>query len=207
MRWRRALAAVVTLAACSPFGPRPDPTRFYVLAGPSSPAASPSAQDAVSIGLGPVSLPSYLARPELATRVGPNQIAYSRVARWAEPLPSNIAHVLARTLEAELGTAEVTPFPSFGAPRLDYTVQVDMRRFEVDGDGAATLAAFWAIRDGRSRTVLATRETSLTERATVSDTAAGVAALSRALGGLGHEIALGIQQVQAGRASGQRRAR
>jgi len=197
VRRRGLLVAIVALAACSPLGPRRDPTRFYMLA-PASPAATPSAPVAVTIGLGPIGLPSYLARPELAIRVGPNQIAYSRVDRWAEPLATNIAHVLARALETELGASEVTTLPSFGAPRLDYTVDVDMRRFDCDGDGTATLAAFWAIHDGRSRAVLAARETSLTEGATASGTAAAVAALSRALEGLGRDIAAGVRQVRAG---------
>src|SRR5207249_2296298 len=47
------VAGLVSLVACSPFGPRPDPTRFYVLA-PSTPETSPAPPDGLTIGLGPV---------------------------------------------------------------------------------------------------------------------------------------------------------
>lgn len=200
---RLPLVLAAALAGCGMLAPRPDHTRFYVLAAPSVPERPADERAAgVIVGLGPVTLPSYLARPEVATRVGPNQITYSPVARWAEPLHSTVAHVLARTVEAELGAGEVLPFPSFGAARLDYAVEVDVRRFESNGDGAATLAAFWSIRDARSRTVLVTRATSLTEHAASPDTAAAVAALSQTLGGLGREIAAGVRQAQARRPGG-----
>ena len=151
---RLAFVLTMLLAGCSPLAPRPDASRYYVLTPPSAPDPPPGKSAAVVIiGLGPVALPSYLARPEVATRVGPNQISYSPVARWAAPLHSTIAQVLADTVEAELGAAEVIPFPSFGAARLDYVVEIGLRRFECDGDGAATLAAVC----GRSATRTAAR--------------------------------------------------
>jgi hypothetical protein len=206
---RLTFVLTMLLAACSPLAPRPDPSRYYVLTPPSAPDPPPGNGAAgIIIGLGPVALPSYLARPEVATRVGPNQISYSPVARWATPLPSTIAQVLADTVEAELGAAEVIPFPSFGAAHLDYVVEIGLRRFECDGDGAATLAAVWTIRDAHSRAVLVTRPTTVSEPVSASGAAAEVAALSRTLGDLAREIADGIRGARAGAGDGpQLRAR
>jgi uncharacterized protein len=194
---RLAFVLTMLLAGCSILAPRPDASRYYVLTPPSAP--DPPAEKGaarVVIGLGPVALPSYLARPEIATRVGPNQITYSPVARWAEPLHSTIAEVLADSVEAELGTAEVIPFPSFGAARLDYLVEIGLRRLECDGDRAATLAAVWTIRDAHSRALLATRATTVSEPVSASGTDAEVAALSGTLGDLARDIADGIRRAR-----------
>jgi uncharacterized lipoprotein YmbA len=196
MMKRFGLVLTILVAGCSPLAARPDASRYYVLTS----APDPPPTDGVAgfiIGLGPVALPSYLARPEIATRVGSNQITYSPIARWAEPLDSTAAHVLADDIETELGDGRVIPFPSFGAARLDYAVEVQFRRFECDGDGAATLDALWAIRDGQSRTLLATRATTLSEPLNASGPAAEVAALSRTLGDLAREIADGIRRTRA----------
>jgi uncharacterized lipoprotein YmbA len=206
---RLAFVLTMVLAGCSPLAPRPDPSRYYVLTPPSAPDPPPGEGAAgVVIGLGPVALPSYLARPEVATRVGPNQISYSPVARWAAPLHSTITQVLADTVEGELGAAEVIPFPSFGAARLDYVVEIGLRRFECNGEGAATLEAVWTIRDAHGRAALATRATTVSEPVNSSGTAAEVAALSATLGDLAREIAEGIRWARGGAGDGpQPRAR
>jgi hypothetical protein len=202
---RLVFVLTMLLAGCSPLAPRPDASRYYVLTPPSAPEPPPGKDAAaVVIGLGPVALPSYLARPEVATRVGPNQISYSPVARWAAPLPTTIAQVLADTVEAELGAAEVIPFPSFGAARVDYVVEIGLRRFECDGEGAATLAAVWTIRDAHGRAALPTRATAVSEPVNASGTAAEVAALSATLGDLARDIADGIRRQTAGSRDGPR---
>jgi uncharacterized lipoprotein YmbA len=187
---RRAVALTMLLAGCSPLAPRPDSSSYYVLESSSVPDPPPHARAAaVIVAVGPVVLPLYLARPELATRLGPNQITYSPMARWAEPLQSAVTRALTDALAADLGEGRVFPFPSFGAARLDYGVEVQFRRFECGRDGAATLAAVWTIRDARSRAVFVSRETTVSEPATASDTAGGVAALGRALGVVARDIA------------------
>jgi uncharacterized lipoprotein YmbA len=205
---RLTVVLTMLLAGCSPLAPRPDPSRYYVLTPPSAPDPPSGKGAGVIIGLGPVVLPSYLARPEVATRVGPNQITYSPIARWAEPLHSTIVEVLADSLEAELGTAEVIPFPSFGSARLDYVVEIGLRHFECNSDRAATLAAVWTIRDAHGRAALPTRATAVSEPVNASGTAAEVAALSATLGDLAREIADGIRWARGGAGDGpQPRAR
>jgi uncharacterized lipoprotein YmbA len=190
------LAALI-LAACGALEPRPDPTRFYVLTPATDGTSAASARFApVAIGLGPVTLPSYLARTDIATRVGPHQIEYNPVARWAEPLQTNLVRVLAHDLEQTLGPGTVVIFPWFGAARLQYVVEVDVQRFETDGTGTATLAAEWAIRDAATRTLLAGDDTQVSEPAASPDTAGSVAALSRALAVLGNELAAGLQKAR-----------
>jgi len=87
-------------------------------------------------------------------------------------------------------------------------VEIALRRFECDGDGAATLAAVSTIRDAHSRAVLIVRATTASEAVSAPGTAAEVAALSRTLGDLAREIADEIRSARAGDGDGlQPRAR
>ncbi len=133
-----------------------------------------------------MTLPPYLSRPEIATRLGPEQIAYATSDRWAAPLDELVARALAEDLRAGLPAGEVVRWPwPLGAPP-DVSASVDLLRFEADADGGATLEARWTV-TLRGRAPV-TGETRVRERGAPGDTAGSVAALGRALGvaGEGH---------------------
>ena len=50
------------------------------------------------IGVGPITVPKYLDRPQIVTRSGRNQLALGEFDRWAEPLQDNVLRVLAENL-------------------------------------------------------------------------------------------------------------
>ncbi|HLK12391.1 MAG TPA: PqiC family protein [Candidatus Binatia bacterium] len=191
-----SLLAGIGLAGCSLLAPQPDRSRFFVLT-PVAAEAGAAAPLAVALGLGPVTLPPYLAHGRLATRVAPNQIAYSERDWWAEPLAANVARALARDVALRLGSDDVVlhPWPS-GTP-LDYAVAVDVTRFEPDRAGTVRLVARVTIRDGRAADVLAVRDVALTQAAGGADAEAVVAAQSRALADLGGEITAAVRAVAA----------
>ena len=89
------LAAAAAGAGCSlrP-APKPDPTRFFVLA--VEPGASAPARGAVA--LRPVELPAYLRQPALVVRRGANEVTFREAARWGEPLEQGFARVLGENL-------------------------------------------------------------------------------------------------------------
>lgn len=138
------LAALLALSGCAILrAPHPDPTRFYVLDAVAP--ASGTTTD-VAIGLGPVSLPNYLDRPEMARRVTQTQIAYDPVQRWAEPLKSNVARVLAANLVQALGPRRIELFPWYRTAKFDYIVTVAASRFETQPDGSVALDVRWTLR-------------------------------------------------------------
>src|SRR5262249_35436468 len=79
----RLVFAVLLVAGCSILAPRPDPFRFVVLTPLTDTDATSPRRDGLVVGVGPVALPGYLRRPEMATRVAPNRIAFSDTVRWA----------------------------------------------------------------------------------------------------------------------------
>ncbi len=182
-----ALAAVLAAAtaACASLDPRPDRSRYFSL--PTEPPAAPSDAPAVSLGLGPVTLPPYVDRPELATRVGPAEIAYAADSRWAAPLGELVRHALEEDLRARLPARDVVRWPwPLGNPP-DVAVSVDVLRFEADAAGGATLEARWVVTaPGQAP---ATGRTLVQEPGPRGDAAASALSLSRALGALASEIA------------------
>jgi len=200
-----AAAALGALAAGGCFSPRPDPSKFFVLA-PVGAAANPIAPAGLTpssiptIGIGPIKLPEYLDRDEVVTRVGPNRLELSDQDRWAEPLDNNFKQVIAQDLTRLLGTHSITFYPWPGTTRVDYQVRIDVYRFETDPSASAQLVAHWQVLDGSGKLLYA-NDSSLSEQAQPCEP--GAAALSRTVDGLARQIASAIQSLPHRRQPGQ----
>ena len=133
----------------------------------------------IAVGVGPVSFPAYLDRPQMVTRLGPNQVELSEADRWAASLQENFTHALATNIALLLGSDRVVTYPWYSSVELDYTVTVNVLQFEREPAGAATLKVRWEVRDVTAAQRVGVQETSLTEQAESPATAASVAALSR----------------------------
>lgn len=182
------LAAVLAVSGCAILrAPHPDPTRFFVLDA-VAPAGGTTTD--LAIGLGPVSLPSYLDRPEMARRVDENEIAYDSFRRWAEPLSSDFTRTIAADLVQLLGPRRIELFPWLRTAKFDFVVIVSATRFETQPDGSVTLAVRWTLRNetGANRDV---RLSTFTRPAVPPEQTA--AAMSQLVADLSQEIAEAIQ--------------
>jgi len=182
-----AIAAGLLLAGCG----ATTPSRFYTL---SSVVAAPgearaAASRDLTIGVGPVTLPAYLDRPQLVSRAGGNRVVLADFDSWIEPLEGMFARTLAENLSLLLATDDVVLLPQRRPVRPDYDVEVEVARFDVDTSGKAVLDARWWLLDGRGETVLQNERSTIVEPATADDQAAAAQALSRALGAMSREIA------------------
>jgi uncharacterized lipoprotein YmbA len=193
-----AAAVLGALAAGGCFAPRPDPSKFFVLAPAAAAADDPIApaglpvSSSPTIGLGPIKLPEYLDRDEVVTRVGPNRLQLSDKDRWAEPLDNNFKQVMAQDLTQSLGTHSITFYPWFGTTRVDCQVRIDVYRFETDPSANAQLVAHWQVLDGSGKLLYA-GDSSLNEQARPGEPVA--AALSRTVDRLARQIASAIQSL------------
>jgi uncharacterized protein len=123
-------------------------SHFYTL----SPAVNSSVAAAAanySVSVGPVTVPAAVDRPQIVVRVGPNQVDIDEFNRWASPLQSDIARVVAENLALMLGTPEVTVFPQTTAAGSSYRVVISVLRFDSVPGGAATLDAVWTVRQAK----------------------------------------------------------
>ncbi len=187
--------SAAALGGCSVLSPQADPTRFFLLTSLPEELAEETGDPLtdVSVGLGPVSVAPYLERNTLVTRLGPNQVDFSEVDRWAEPIDALFARILARDLELLLGTEEVILYPWYSNRRPDYALEIRVQRFERDAGGTAELVARWTVRGGEAEEILLERGMSFRESAAANTTEASVAALSRTVASLAGEIAADVR--------------
>jgi hypothetical protein len=188
---RLAIVAALLTAGCSSvLAPQPDQSKFFVLTGaqPKTETTGAASSD-MSIGLGPVKLPAYLDRSEIVTRVEPNRLDLSENDRWAEPLSSNFRNVLAADVASQLPNTQIVPFPWYSTVRLDYTVEVNVDRFERNKSGATLLVARWMIHDGNTNKLLASRDSTFKETARSASMDDSVAAMSKDVDNLSIEMA------------------
>ena len=190
------LVAAAWLCGCSVLPPRPDPSRFYTLS-PTVEAGEGSSQQPqiVLYGLGPIDLPQYLDRDEIAERMSPAEVRYSRIDFWAEPLKTNLTRVLLQDLSTLLGADRIVLYPWPGTVAVDYQIVVGILRFERTATGGTELRARWAIRNPRSGEYLALHESNLARPASSPATADAVEALSGDLGDLSREIAAALRKL------------
>lgn len=193
MRPAVALCALLALAGCLSLEPRPDRTRYYVLEAQASPPGP--ARPAVSaLGVGPVRLPAYLDRPELVSRSGPARIEVASDDRWAAPLDVLFTSALAEDLRSAVPVREVLAWPWSVGASPEWSVAVDVLRFEGGADGTAVLEARWSVR--RAGTLAKEGVTIASERGATPEADATVAALSRTIGALARDIAAAMEASQ-----------
>lgn len=190
-----ALALVgLALAGCS----GSEPANYYLLSNlpaPETPIRATSS-DQLAVGVGPVSLPMYLDRPQLVGRASPNRLNLAEFDRWAEPLQDMFSRTLAENLSALIGTDLVYVMPRRHMPELDYQVAVEVFRFDRSADGKVKLLARWTILADDNATTLLTRRSMIIEPTPPeSDPEAVIVALSRTVETLGREIARDLQSL------------
>jgi uncharacterized lipoprotein YmbA len=170
-------------------------SKFYTL---RPVAEQGGAKASYSVAVGPVSVLAAVDRPQMVITLGPNQVGIDEFNRWASPLQSEIARVVAENLAKMLGTPLVSVFAQPTAGGSAYRVLIDVMNFESLPGKGATVDAVWTVRrtkDGRSLP----GRTTVNEPAADGSTAALVAAHSRAIGKLSGDTAEAIRQLaQAG---------
>lgn len=191
------LGLMLTLAAgCAATSPK---TNFYLLS--TLPDEPPSGQavltgaDGLSVGIGPVTLPDYLDRPQIVIRTTLNEITLSEFDRWAEPLKNNFIRVFRENLADRLKTDDLVVHPWPQGSIFEFQVTADVIRFDARPGDEAVLDVRWSIWRANDRAVLLNRKS--TYRETVGSTGyeALVAAQSRALAAFSREVGASIVAV------------
>ncbi len=181
------LAGLALLTACAS---SPE-SSFYILS-PLPEAKSRQetlVEGRLSLGIGPVTVPDYLDRPQRVSGVGNQRIEVDEYQRWGGSLRADIANTLGENLAHLLGTSRVVMLPAEVKLPVQYRLVVDVLRFEAESDGQVLLKARWALIDPSAEVALAMRESSFRQPFAKADPDAQVAALSAALGDLSNEVA------------------
>jgi uncharacterized lipoprotein YmbA len=193
-RVRRSLALTIVLVAagCGLLrGPTETPTTFYVLSATAEPGQAPAGGDLV-LGLGPITFPPYLDRPQMVRRVAPNELVFDEFNRWSEPIKQNFERVLGNDLDRLIGIDRLIAYPWYSHTPMDYAVSVVVMRFEEQPSGDVALDARWTISNAAGKPYL-NRETHLTRPARSPAEVAG--AMSGMTGDLARDIAGALHEL------------
>jgi uncharacterized lipoprotein YmbA len=182
--------AIFLLVGCA----QSEPSRLYTLnAFPGT--SNGAGMGDLAVGVGPISLPQYLDRPQIVVRAGVNRLEVAEFDRWAEPLSEAVSRVIVENIGAALGTHHVYVLPRRRNPRIDFAVEIEFTRFEGSTDGKTVLVATWQVFSGGGDEPLLDNKTEVRKTvASVGDFDRVVASLSGALADLSNEIAKGIAQ-------------
>ena len=180
------LVAPVLVACASPSVP----DQYYLL----SPMAQPVSESGSSsvIGVGPVTIPSYLDRSTIVTRSAANRPEVNSGYRWAEPLGENINRVVMDNLDRSGVASRLEVFPWTSRDQVDWQIVVDIDQFARQADGNVILTARWKLVHFQSGKILAAakyNKVSTPNDATIEGT---VIAMSSLLADLTREIATRI---------------
>lgn len=194
--------ACITLLSLTGCAGRSPSTRFYVLSpmtvsGPDAQNITGVGRD-ITIGIFPVSLPKYLRKSQIVTRSGSNELQLSEYHRWAGKVEEDIGRVVAENLSILLGTDKVLSDTSMEPITFDYTVKMDIIRFDGKLGGDLELIVRWAILDRQGNPVHDIQTTHIREPVNGSTYADMVAAQSRALAAYSHNLAEVIKKLAAG---------
>lgn len=189
-----ALCAAI-LAGCASTAP----SRFYTLTpmkAADSQAPGAPVEDGSVLAVGPVRLPDYLDRPQIATRSDGNEVRLNDTERWAGSLEGDVSRVLIENLSILLAGKRVA------VARWASTMQtlvpfrnrlaVEILRFEGPVAGTVVLKARYALFGPDGRKVVAAGESTVREPAGGADYESLVAAMSRALAAFSREVAAAV---------------
>ena len=147
----------------------------------------------LSLGIGPVTIPAYLDRPQIVTLLSQNKLELADFHQWSEPLKDSVARVLAENLSKLLCTKYVVSFPLQGNRPIHFWISVDINHFEGTFGGQAKLSARWIINQGEDRKVVMTKKSDYGETLQGGSYEALVGVMSTLLESLSRDIAQGIQ--------------
>ncbi len=184
-------AAAALLTGC--LGPGTTrPTRLFVLNATAAPPVAAAETSDLRLGVGRISLPELLNRPQIVMRTGANEVLVANFSQWAEPLERSIPSVLSENLARLIGTDQVSVYPWPTPMAIDLKVEIAVIRFEGNSDGVVSLVARWRLVRASGSEARPLQTSSYAESAASGSTEALVAAMSRALASLSRDIASAI---------------
>ena len=171
------------------------PTQFYLVPSLTSPdTTSPAGQRDLTLGVGPVTVPPYLDRPQLVTRTSRVKLALADFDHWAAPLADTIARALAKNLARLIPTDRVVLSPWSRTLDPDAQVTVEVLQCDRGPEGQVVLVARWSLldHDGKERVLRTAR---LSQAAGGADYEAMVTAMGRTLEVLAQDMATTLRSL------------
>jgi uncharacterized protein len=185
--WCWPLVWMLAIAGCAG---SPPSTFFSLSPLPAAAGQGAMTGGALAIGLGPVTFPAFLDRPQIVSRDAGNRLAVDEYNRWGGTIQDDFLRVWSENLAYLVGTSRILLFPSEVRYPLDFRITADILTFEGTPGGEAMLKVRWAVLDPLLERALAVHETTYRQPLRPpADQAALIAAMSAALGAFSEDVA------------------
>ncbi len=170
------------------------PTQFYTLSPlhNASLQATGVSRSNIAIGVGPITVPDFLDRPQIVTRTTTSQLDVNEYHRWGGSLQEDFTRVLVDNLSRLLATDHISAYPSLELLDLQYRFVLDVQQFDGRLGEGVTLSVIWTLLDERAGKPIRVQRFTHTEPVTLSSYSALVVAHSAALAALSRELANAI---------------
>jgi len=155
--------------------------------------------DNIAVGIGPLQMPKINDRPQIVTRIGPNQIYVDEFHRWAGSVYEDFLRVVTMNLATLLQSNLVAAYPWEEYFDPVYRIYMDVQQFDGRLGQYVQLDITWTITGREAREILLVRKSLIREPVKGEDYDALVAAKSRILATLSRQIARGIETVYSGK--------
>ena len=140
---RNILAALVFFLVAGCLGRSPDVRHFVLGVSNSSVATSRSTELAVLIG--PVRLPAYLERPQMATLEEDGEIVLDEFGRWLGGFEENFLRAITLGIARELGSNRVASAPSKAPFPFDYQIRLHVDDMILQDGKVLAVRIRWAL--------------------------------------------------------------
>lgn len=182
------------------------PSRFYTLYPLGDLKTEPQSTSSghnIYISIGPVEIPDYLNRPQIAIRTSQNELTLSEYDRWAGSLREDIVRVLSENISRLMAADRLSVVEWGWGAGHDYRLAVEIKQFDIMPEGNVLLSAEWAL-IGKNGTRIIARRERVTEPIGGQRYEARVSSMSKALETLSRDIANEMKSgIQKNEASGE----
>ena len=139
------LFPLLFLAACS------TPDQYYRLESPAVPDARTTG---LATGIGPVSIPAYIDRPELVFEAPTGELLVPEGHRWSGPIKDEITRVLTAGIQAQKPRSPVLAYPWPPGTELARNIPVSITELTARSGVGVTLSATWEIGNTQRRATI-----------------------------------------------------
>ena len=199
MIWLARLFAIFTVLTVLGGCTGSKPPNYYVLSSLQNPGPEARTSDTEqdpAIGVGPVKIPQYLDRPEMATRITQNSLQFAEFDKWAEPVEKNLTRVLADNLSALLPSDRVSTYPWPDSVPVQYQITLEIIHLEKMAGEKVILDASWSILGNKGEKLLLMKRSKLIMPVESAGFEGIASAESRAVVDLSREIATAVNALQ-----------
>ena len=136
-----SIGALIFLVGCLGRSPQ---VRLFTLGSQAQLERSARAPD-LAVLIGPVRLPSYLKRPQIARRLGGGEVKLDEFNRWVGGFEENLIRALTEGVRRQLGSERVVGYPSQASFPMNYRVRLHVDELIVDESNMLRMQLRWAI--------------------------------------------------------------